>query len=50
MCLYEVILSDVDDNGLMVIFYGCIFFWGWECMYFNYVGSEVVFVLENLIF
>ncbi len=48
--LYESILSDADDNGLMVIFHGCTIPRGWERMYPNYVGSEAVLASENLIF
>lgn len=48
--LYEDILSDADDNGLMVIFHGCTIPRGWERMYPNYVGSEAVLASENLIF
>ena len=47
---YESILSDADDNGLMVIFHGCTMPRGWERMYPNYVGSEAVRASENLIF
>jgi hypothetical protein len=50
MRLYEQILSDADDNGLMVIFHGCTLPRGWERMYPNYVGSEAVLASENLIF
>lgn len=50
MRLYEEILSDADDNGLMVIFHGCTLPRGWERMYPNYVGSEAVLASENLVF
>lgn len=50
MRLYEDILSDADDHGLMVIFHGCTLPRGWEMMYPNYVGSEAVLASENLIF
>ena len=50
MRLYEAILSDADDHGLMVIFHGCTLPRGWERMYPNYVGSEVVLASENMIF
>jgi kynurenine formamidase len=50
MRLYESILSDADDYGLMVIFHGCTIPRGWERMYPNYVGSEAVLASENLIF
>ena len=47
---YENILSDADDNGLMVIFHGCTIPRGWERMYPNYVGSEAVLASENIYF
>ena len=47
MRLYEAILSDADDCGLMVIFHGCTLPRGWERMYPNYVGSEAVLASEN---
>ena len=50
MRLYEQILSDADDNGLMVIFHGCTIPRGWERMYPNYVGSEAVLASENIYF
>lgn len=50
MRLYEGILSDADDNGLMVIFHGCTIPRGWERMYPNYVGSEAVLASENIYF
>ena len=50
MRLYEAILSDADDHGLMVIFHGCTLPRGWERMYPNYVGSEAVLASENMIF
>lgn len=50
MRLYEQILSDADDNGLMVIFHGCTLPRGWEKMYPNYVGSEAVLASENMVF
>ncbi len=50
MRLYEEILSDADDHGLMVIFHGCTLPRGWERMYPNYVGSEAVLASENLYF
>lgn len=48
--LYEDILSDANDNGLMIIFHGATIPRGWERMYPNYVGSEAVLASENLIF
>jgi hypothetical protein len=50
MRLYEQILSDADDCGLMVIFHGCTIPRGWERMYPNYVGSEAVLASENIYF
>lgn len=50
MRLYEDILSDANDNGLMVIFHGCTLPRGWERMFPNYVGSEAVLASENMIF
>lgn len=50
MQLYEDILRDANDFGLMVIFHGCTLPRGWERMYPNYVGSEAVMASENLIF
>ena len=47
MRLYEDILSDADDHGLMVIFHGCTIPRGWERMYPNYVGSEAVLASEK---
>jgi len=48
--LYEAILSDANDYGLMVIFHGCTIPRGWERMYPNYVGSEAVLASENIYF
>lgn len=50
MRLYESILSDANEYGLMVIFHGCTIPRGWERMYPNYVGSEAVRASENLVF
>lgn len=50
MRLYEDILSDANDYGLMVIFHGCTLPRGWERMYPNYAGSEAVLASEMLIF
>lgn len=50
MKLYEDILADANDYGLMIIFHGCTLPRGWERMYPNYVGSEAVLASENLIF
>ena len=50
MQLYEDILTDANDFGLVVIFHGCTLPRGWERMYPNFVGSEAVNASENLIF
>ncbi len=50
MRLYEQVLSDADDHGLMCIFHGCTIPRGWERMYPNYVGSEAVLASENMYF
>ena len=42
MGLYEDILTDANEYGLMIIFHGCTIPRGWERMYPNYVGSEAV--------
>ncbi|MBC7846702.1 MAG: glycoside hydrolase family 97 catalytic domain-containing protein [Flavobacterium sp.] len=48
--LYEDILSDANDYGLMIIFHGATLPRGWEKMYPNFVGSEAVLASEMLIF
>ena len=50
MKLYEDILYDANDYGLMVIFHGCTIPRGWEKMFPNYVASEAVRSSENLHF
>ena len=50
MQLYEDILSDANDFGILVIFHGCTLPRGWERMYPNYVASEAVLASENLHF
>ncbi len=50
MQLYEDILADANDYGLLVIFHGCTLPRGWERMYPNYVSSEAVLASENLHF
>ena len=50
MRLYEQVLSDANDNGLMVIFHGCTIPRGWERMYPNFVGCEAVLASENVVF
>ncbi|WP_163399764.1 glycoside hydrolase family 97 protein [Flavobacterium fluviatile] len=48
--LYEDILTDANDFGIMVIFHGCTLPRGWERMYPNYASSEAVLASENLYF
>ncbi|WP_460687274.1 glycoside hydrolase family 97 protein [Niabella aquatica] len=50
MRLYEDILSDANDFGLMIVFHGCTLPRGWERMYPNFVGAEAVVASEMLIF
>lgn len=50
MKLYEDILSDANDYGLMIIFHGTTLPRGWERMYPNFVGSEAVVASEMLVF
>ena len=50
MQLYEDILADANDFGLLVIFHGCTLPRGWEKMYPNYAASEAVLASENLHF
>lgn len=50
MRLYEDILSDANDYGIMVIFHGATLPRGWERMYPNFVGSEAVLASEMLVF
>lgn len=50
MRLYEDILSDANDYGLMIFFHGTTLPRGWEVMYPNYIGSEAVLASEMLIF
>lgn len=50
MKLYEDILTDANDFGLMVIFHGCTLPRGWERMYPNFAASEAVLASENLHF
>ncbi|WKL50519.1 glycoside hydrolase family 97 catalytic domain-containing protein [Flavobacterium pectinovorum] len=50
MKLYEDILTDANDFGLMVIFHGCTLPRGWERMHPNYAASEAVLASENLHF
>ncbi len=50
MQLYEDILADANDFGLLCIFHGCTLPRGWERMYPNYAASEAVLASENLHF
>jgi hypothetical protein len=50
MKLYEDILYDANDFGLLVIFHGCTLPRGWERMYPNYAASEAILASENLHF
>lgn len=50
MQLYEDILADANDYGIMVIFHGCTLPRGWERMFPSYVASEAVLASENLHF
>lgn len=50
MKLYEDILTDANDFGIMVIFHGCTLPRGWERMYPNFASSEAVLASENLHF
>ncbi len=50
MKLYEDILYDANDYGLLVVFHGCTLPRGWERMYPNYGSSEAVLASEMLYF
>jgi hypothetical protein len=50
MKVYEDILYDANDFGIMCIFHGCTLPRGWERMYPNYVSSEAVLASENMAF
>ena len=50
MQLYEDILTDANDFGIMCIFHGCTLPRGWERMFPNYVASEAILASENLHF
>lgn len=50
MQLYEDILSDANEYGLLVIFHGCTLPRGWERMYPNFASSEAVLASENFHF
>lgn len=48
--LYEDIMSDANDHGLMMIFHGATIPRGWEVMYPNFISTEAVLASENLMF
>ena len=48
--LYEDILTDANNYGLMMIYHGCTLPRGWERMYPNFVSAEAVRASENLSF
>ena len=50
MKLYEDILYDANDYGILCIFHGATLPRGWERMYPNYASSEAVLASENLAF
>lgn len=50
MKVYEDILYDANDYGIMCIFHGCTLPRGWERMYPNFASSEAVLASENLHF
>lgn len=50
MQMYEDILVDANDFGIMVIYHGCTLQRGWERMYPNFVSCEAVRASENLSF
>lgn len=50
MRLYEDILCDANDYGILVIFHGCTLPRGWERMYPNFASAEAVLASENLNF
>ncbi len=50
MQLYEDILYDANDFGLLVVFHGCTLPRGWERMFPNYASSEAVLASEMLHF
>lgn len=48
--LYEDILADANEYGLMLVFHGCTIPRGWERMYPNFASAEAVRASENLSF
>lgn len=50
MQLYEDVIADANDYGLLVIVHGCTLPRGWERMYPNFVAAEAVLASENMMF
>ena len=50
MQMYEDMMVDANDYGLMMIFHGCTIPRGWERMFPNFVACEAARVSENLAF
>ena len=50
MQLYQDILVDANDFGLLCIFHGCTLPRGWERMFPNFASSEAVLASENMAF
>ena len=50
MQLYEDILADANEYGLLVIYHGCTIPRGWERMYPNFAAAEAVLASENMNF
>lgn len=50
MKVYEDILCDANDYGLLVVFHGCTLPRGWERMFPNFASAEAVRASENLHF
>jgi len=50
MQVYEDILYDANDYGLLVVFHGCTLPRGWERMFPNFGSAEAVLASENLSF
>lgn len=50
MKVYEDILYDANDYGLLVVFHGCTLPRGWERMFPNFGSAEAVLASENLSF
>ena len=50
MQMYEDIMADANEAGLMMIFHGCTIPRGWERMFPNFVACEAARVSENLAF